>query len=499
MPLVLVQISLIIFIIIVPRRRRISGNSGNAVNNGIANLLNPDIRRIDTLKQELEDRTHYLRPYTRLLPGEQTERNYNSHKDKRFGVVICCDKEGGCVHQLMNWMNARTETSVNSECLNESKTLTDTNHTFGMPSMVGKRSVAELMHGYTPKNILGLTDPHSTPFHDNHDIGNQCVNLAEQERIVRALVKKQLRDKRYNRGPDLAAVLCDLANGEQYITEAVAQAVYEAFEPPLDDELRELLFDVIRGGNARNAVDKTQSEPVESREDGTSCPKIINWRLMAKILDYERFQLWERPFEHDCINNAQCVLQSSECAETTRLRIANAIKARSKVLSTTNQAYQGDRNGLINSSLWKPLGFSTRDCEATDLSYKNRRRGQTCVPTGHSSVCTPLLGRYDDCKRRMFVPRTKEEIKKIFEEIGLKEVTEEGCSVEKIWSLAKQLDRTNLALNTATCSDADRVTLASIQQALNQCNREQIEAKVAEKYKNCCVSTLVATNKGLLI
>ncbi|CDS42692.1 EF hand domain containing family member B [Echinococcus multilocularis] len=141
--------------------------------------------------------------------------------------------------------------------------------------MIGNRNVAELMHGFTPKNILGLTAPCSTPFHNNRNAGNQCVDLAEQERIVRALVKKQLRDKRYNRGPDLAAVLCDLANG-QYITEAVAQEVYEAFEPPLDNELRELLFDIICEDNGRNAVNKKLSETVKFREDETNDPKIIN-------------------------------------------------------------------------------------------------------------------------------------------------------------------------------------------------------------------------------
>nr|CDS17645.1 EF hand domain containing family member B [Echinococcus granulosus] len=181
--------------------------------------------------------------------------------------------------------------------------------------MIGKRNVAELMHGFTPKNILGLTAPYSTPFHNNRNAGNHCVDLAEQERIVRALVKKQLRDKRYNRGPDLAAVLCDLANGEQYITEAVAQEVYEAFEPPLDNELRELLFDIIREDNGRNAVNKKLSETVEFREDGTNYPKIINWRLMAKILDFNRFQPWERPFGHGYIDETQCVQQSSECMQ----------------------------------------------------------------------------------------------------------------------------------------------------------------------------------------
>lgn len=365
--------------------------------------------------------------------------------------------------------------------------------------MIGKRNVAELMHGFTPKNILGLTAPYSTPFHNNRNAGNHCVDLAEQERIVRALVKKQLRDKRYNRGPDLAAVLCDLANGEQYITEAVAQEVYEAFEPPLDNELRELLFDIIREDNGRNAVNKKLSETVEFREDGTNYPKIINWRLMAKILDFNRFQPWERPFGHGYIDETQCVQQSSECAEKTRLRIANAIKARSKVPSTTNQAYQGNRNGLINSSLWQPLGFSTRNCEPIDLLYKNRRHGEICVPTAQSSVCTPFQGRYDSCKRRMFVLRTKEEIEKILEETGLKGEMKGDCSIEKIWSLAKQFSRTDPVINTISCGDAKRVTLESVKQALNQCTREQIEAKISEKYKNCCVSTSVAVNKGLLI
>lgn len=87
----------------------------------------------------------------------------------------------------------------------------------GIPSGIGKRNVAEIMRGYTPKNILGLTSPHGIPLHENHELGNQCTSLTERERIVRALIKKQLRDKKYNQGPEITAVLCDLANGVSLI------------------------------------------------------------------------------------------------------------------------------------------------------------------------------------------------------------------------------------------------------------------------------------------
>ena len=83
----------------------------------------------------------------------------------------------------------------------------------GMPSGLGKRNVAELMRGYAPKNILGLTSPSGIPLHENRNMDNQHTSLTERERIVRALIRKQLRDKKYNRGPEITAVLCELANG----------------------------------------------------------------------------------------------------------------------------------------------------------------------------------------------------------------------------------------------------------------------------------------------
>ncbi|VDM35381.1 unnamed protein product [Hydatigera taeniaeformis] len=250
---------------------------------------------------------------------------------------------------------------------------------------MNKRNVAELMFGYAPRNILGLTNPHSAPFHDNRGIGNQCIDLNEQARIVGALVKKQLRDKRYNRGPDLAATLCYLANGEQYITEAAAQMIYEAFEPPLDEELRELLFDVIRNDNTRS------SESVGFREADTNDSKIINWRLMAKMLDHNRLQFWEGPFKHDGIEDTPC-------------------------------------------------------------------------------------------------------IEKILEETGLSG----GCNVEKIWTIAKQFDGKKMVMGTATYDD-ERVTLEGVRQALNQYNCQQIEAKVAEKYKSCYITMPEENNEELLI
>lgn len=50
------------------------------------------------------------------------------------------------------------------------------------------------------------------------------------------------------------------------------------------------------------------------------------------------------------------------------MRIAKSIAARGKVLTTTNQTYQGDREGLINSRLWRTFGVSNKKCEAVEFS-----------------------------------------------------------------------------------------------------------------------------------
>lgn len=78
---------------------------------------------------------------------------------------------------------------------------------------MGKRTVAEIMYGYAPRNILGLTAPGGNPVHEFKDLGTQCTSLTERERIVSALIRKQLREKKYRRGPEFTAVLCDLASG----------------------------------------------------------------------------------------------------------------------------------------------------------------------------------------------------------------------------------------------------------------------------------------------
>lgn len=86
-------------------------------------------------------------------------------------------------------------------------------HTFGLPSEAGERTVGEYMHGCTPKNLLGLTAPMGRPLHEDKSVQNRCTSLTARENIIRALLKKQLRERKYKRGPELTAVLCDLAKG----------------------------------------------------------------------------------------------------------------------------------------------------------------------------------------------------------------------------------------------------------------------------------------------
>uniref|UniRef100_A0A5K3EKN9 EF-hand domain-containing protein n=1 Tax=Mesocestoides corti TaxID=53468 RepID=A0A5K3EKN9_MESCO len=275
---------------------------------GAAPLLNPNIRRIDVLKSEQEDRKNYLLPYSRLFPGEQVKRNYNDHfsKDKRFGLATCIDETGGRVRRAMDWMSDKAEKMpIASERLTEGRTPGQTqapaDPALGLPTVTSVRNVAELMYGLTPKNLLGLTAPNGKPLHEDESVGHLCTTLTERERIIRALIKKQLRDKKYKRGPEITAVLCDLAKGEKYISGAAAEAVYDAFEPPLDDELRELLFDVVRGENLNKESGGEENES-----------KTINWKLLASILDPNRIQPWEKSPQHNCIDEYPCLPQIAE-------------------------------------------------------------------------------------------------------------------------------------------------------------------------------------------
>ncbi|VDD79777.1 unnamed protein product [Mesocestoides corti] len=206
----------------------------------------------------------------------------------------------------MDWMSDKAEKMpIASERLTEGRTPGQTqapaDPALGLPTVTSVRNVAELMYGLTPKNLLGLTAPNGKPLHEDESVGHLCTTLTERERIIRALIKKQLRDKKYKRGPEITAVLCDLAKGEKYISGAAAEAVYDAFEPPLDDELRELLFDVVRGENLNKESGGEENES-----------KTINWKLLASILDPNRIQPWEKSPQHNCIDEYPCLPQIAE-------------------------------------------------------------------------------------------------------------------------------------------------------------------------------------------
>ncbi|VDN08640.1 unnamed protein product [Dibothriocephalus latus] len=321
-------------------------------------LLNPDKRRIDILKEEQRDHDVYLKPYKHLLPGEQAHRNY---------------------------------TNAIRDTLNVPK-----DFTFGKPAPNGNGSVGQLLRGHAYMHLLGLTAPTAKPMNDSPEADRACVTLAEREAILRATLKQRLRHHLFKRGPEITAVLCQLANGEKFIAEDLVHAVYEEFDPPLDEELREELFDVARGPNFASA-DSKLVEPATSRH--SDAPRTINWKLFASLLDWNRLQPFERTGHEDC-------------AEAVRKRLGNAAKQRIIKWRTTNETYQGDRAGLLENRLWRRLGAPSylRDYTVPCPMKVYEKRNFADIGGVATLISPALMSTLNIGQRDMFILRDKEEV-----------------------------------------------------------------------------------------
>ncbi len=73
------------------------------------------------------------------------------------------------------------------------------------------------------------------------------------------------------------------------------------------------MFDIVRVENFDKGGGEKVIRPAESRKEAEDGPKIINWRLLASLLDYNRIQPWERPAQDQCIEENPCLPHVVEC------------------------------------------------------------------------------------------------------------------------------------------------------------------------------------------
>uniref|UniRef100_A0A0X3PX35 EF-hand domain-containing family member B n=4 Tax=Schistocephalus solidus TaxID=70667 RepID=A0A0X3PX35_SCHSO len=467
-------------------------------------LLNPDKRRIDILKEEQRDHDVYLKPYKHLLPGEQAHRNYTNAFDsnKMYGIPSGADITGKFARRAMDWSSQETQKiPMASERLMEyfdrnhsqlGKTLDrirDTlnvpkDFTFGKASPDGNGSVGQLLRGHAYKHLLGLTAPTAKSMNDGPEADRRCVTLAEREAILRATLKQQLRRHLFKRGPEITAVLCQLAEGERFIAEDLVQAVYEEFDPPLDEELREELFDVARGENFASS-DSKLVEPATSRH--SEAPRTIDWKLFASLLDWNRLEPFERGGHEDCMKEDPCVPSLTERAEIVRKRLGTAAKQRLIKWRTTNATYQGDRAGLLDNRLWRTLGAPSYLRDYTvPCPIKVYEKRNFADSGGVATLINPaLMSTLNIGQRDMFILRDKQEMKNIIERSGVTSEIEGGCEFEDLWARAKCLDQERLR-ELAPSEDCDRATLDSFRQAIRECNLKKVTAAVNQRYQPCC-------------
>ncbi|KAA3676678.1 uncharacterized protein DEA37_0002739 [Paragonimus westermani] len=290
----------------------------NIPDEGAAPLLNPRRSRAELLREEAADRKQFIVSHKHLIAGEQGHRCYeNFDKNKVFGMQTHCDPRGILVSRALNWLSNTQEsnqTPVMSRGQFDFKQrydhhlgrtrdpIADTmnvpeGHVFGLSSKRGELTVGQLLHGKIPRQLAGL--PFDSLPQSSQSKQPECVSYVRRLQQLLPVIHHALREARFWRGAEISAVLCHLAKEGDYVPMLDARELFRHFEVPLDEELTEQMFDIVKVRAPDEMVKSVRERLDQKRPSNQVVDRIrmnpedfihiaVDWRLMAIFLDWKR-------------------------------------------------------------------------------------------------------------------------------------------------------------------------------------------------------------------
>ena len=368
---------------------------------------------------------NYVTTHKDYFSGEMVNRKYNwgdkNPKSIRFGIETPHYNNGKNMAQSLNWMYKNSENRktylvskhldsyrkrfqpvIGKSCDPMADTLkVGPDHTFGLVNPPDECGVGDLIHMRGEKNFLAAKDV---------------------ERGWVACIRHHLKQANYHNFNDLKSAFqhYDYDN-KGYIDAEKLRDVCWKFNLPIDNKLLSSLMQYCAYEN--------NNAPGESKNLKIDYVKFVN------------FLNWEDKF-YSLL--PECVSEHQKIMPTERVkRLQKQIdKAMTNHFTTSSLIGQG----VEKTSLFKEKRTFGIPTIRSDLPAPRLRRISDNVNYGdesdvHGLICPSLLSTYGVFERDMFKQRSKDEIRAVFENAGVKMSPK---TFEETWQLALQWSANNL-------------------------------------------------------
>ncbi|CAH8552095.1 unnamed protein product [Schistosoma turkestanicum] len=454
-------------------------------------LINPPRKRMDIINEELQNHEHYLISHKHLFPGEQAHRNYKNFDDKKvFGMQTNLNRQGILVRQAMNWiLNDNDDVSGKVKDLKHDTIMNvPDGHVFGLPGKSHDITAGQLLHDLLPRKLTGLHNDTNSASNQDELSKKNYVRYSDRFKLMKVVIHHALRKAHYTHGPEIIAVLCQLADKSNLVSMLDARRIYYHFQVPLDEELTEHLFDLITIPASDEMIKHIQQCIKQNEQNDLNDEKhhyivndMINWAVdlckFSELLNWNHDKSMQKCSSNvtttTITNNNSSSSSDSvikpECCEDSdliRKRLQRAIQANIHYWTTTNSTYAGNRNGVINTTDWERLG---EKCIQYDKLVPKFRRSTDWVnygdEAGVGSIINPnIFTDYGLNSRDLLILRNKQDILNIFTEANLSSLFNASLNFDKVWQMAISLDKALLGTKAPTTDD--QVTLHSFKDAL---------------------------------
>ncbi|CAH8651967.1 unnamed protein product [Schistosoma rodhaini] len=473
-------------------------------------LINPPRKRIDITNEELENHQHYLISHKHLFPGEQAHRNYKNFDDKQtFGMHTNCDPRGIHVRRAMDWTfndsNNQHTTIMNKiqidykmkhddilgkvrDPIRDTMKIPD-DHIFGLFNKTNDTTVGQLLHGLLPRSISGLYTEKSSIHKQNEFNKKNRIQYSDRFKLMMSVIHHALRKAHYTHGPEIIAILSQLANKSNLIPMIDVRRIFNHFQVPLDEELTEHLFDLIAVPASNEMIKHVKECIKQNKENDITNEKhyhiendVINWAVdwckLSELLNWNNDK-----FMRNCCSGFTTIASNSssssvvqpeyyEDTENVHSRLQRAIQANIHHWTTTNSIYTGNLNGLINTHNWEILG--EKSLQLDKLVPKFRRSTDHTHygdEAGVGSIINPsIFTNYGLNNRDLLTLRNKQDILDLFTQANLCYLFNAPLSFNKVWQMALNLDKTLLGNKQPTTDE--QVTLQSFKEALFKLHKD---------------------------
>ncbi|KAK0045778.1 EF-hand domain-containing family member B [Biomphalaria pfeifferi] len=389
---------------------------------GAGSLINPNKNYEQVFREATEGHDLYVRSHADYYPLERVCRSYSSpgfHPQKRYGIATPHSNDGRMTRETMKWLH---ETQADKATKIVSKRLEDFREKY-QPQLGKSLDPIKDTMNVPPDHTFGALhkpDPYGAGDVIHNRKMNNILKGKENQRAVVAAIRQQLKKLNYHHFNNLLEAFRFYdQEGKGKITLSNLHNVCVKYRLPVDFDMIEKVLDY---------CDADKDGMINYLE---FC-NFLNWKeklptglddLGPPPLMIGTDYLFSKNPPEKLINEAYLVPKDPQTSDLTTSTIVKQIDFNVGNHSTSNAMYNSVIGpGGISSKSFRTYGIPS---VRSDLSAPRVRRLSDRTNYGDQAflyglMCPSLYSQHNVYERDLLQPRTFEEIKSIFTNIGIR-------------------------------------------------------------------------------